>query len=61
MQVDIRQIEKYGVTDIYDPKQNMMMAMKLRQENAPQLKKLTSETPTLIAKMITSPERANVA
>lgn len=51
MQVDIRQVKKYGVTNIYDPEQNIMMAMKLRQQNSRQLAKLDNYLPGLIAKI----------
>gem|GEM_PF-5233701 len=48
------------MTDIYDPMQNIMMALKLRQENEKQLNKLTPTIPALIAK-VALPVSGNIA
>lgn len=61
MQVDIRQAKQYGVTNIYDPEQNIMMAMKLRQQNSNQLNKLDNYVPTLIAKVNPNSSIGNAA
>ncbi len=61
MQVDIRQTKQYGVTDIYDPEQNIMMAMELRKQNSRQLNALKDNIPQLIAKVAPVETMSNAA